>query len=558
MLKKTHRAIPLVLLALLLVIMTACQASTGGGAATTASATTAAAATEAATTTAAAAATTAAATAAQTTAAAAATTAAQTTAAATSEPVRITWINRLPATFVVENNPVVEELGRRTNTIIELEAPPINNYDDRRNIVMASGDIPDIVYGGTGVLYEQWAAEGLILQLDDYLDRMPNVMADLSELELNSARIPSLDYALYSLPRVQTKAVDAIGYRGDWLEALGMDVPQTPSEYAEVVNAMANNDPDGNGIKDTYGLSFQIESLNHRYTTSCFFAPDSVPDENGDYNIIEAKPGYMEYMDWLRGMFEAGGMDPEWYLNERYGESDKFAAGKVGTRILDTTTAHTMDMFTNNDILAAFPTYKHVPGTVLKAEGAERATTYWYPPVWGNWYVSASTKNLDAALALIDYGFTDEGHILLNYGVEGLHYNSIDFDLMYVDRTQTQRDEAGKYASSYLTFRHRSPGDKTWASGETMEQVEEFVKRETAIRDATYHFNYLPSWEAVTPGVSAVDLANADLKAEKDSLITKYISMEISRDELVRFFDERWIPANADKVAAITAAQPNK
>ncbi|MCL2058531.1 MAG: extracellular solute-binding protein, partial [Oscillospiraceae bacterium] len=487
--------------------------------------------------------------------------AAVTTAAAAeagSPPVPITWINRLNATFVVENNPVIDELGRITNTVIDLEAPPINNYDDRRNIVMASGDIPDIIYGGTGVLYEQWAAEGLILQLDEYLDRMPNVLADLSELELNTARIPDLDYGLYSLPRIQTKAVDAIGYRGDWLDRLGMEIPLTAAEFADVAYAMAHNDPDGNGQKDTYGFSFQIETLNHRYTTSCFFAPDSVPDENGEYNIIEAKPGYMDYMDWLRGMFESGAMDPEWYLNERYGEADKFSAGKVGIRALDTTTAHTMDMFTNNDLITAFPGYQHLPGPVLRAEGEARATTYWFPPVWGNWYINANTKNLDAVLALIDFGFTDAGHILTNYGVEGLHYDSIDLDLMIVDRTLEQREEAGKYASSYLTFRHRSPGDKTWSSGNTQEEIEEFVKRETAIRDATYHFDYLPSWEAVTPGVSAVNQAIADLQKERDTMITKYICMEINRDELVSFFDDRWIPANADKVAAITAAQPNK
>jgi hypothetical protein len=55
-----------------------------------------------------------------------------------------------------------------------------------------------------------------------------------------------------------------------------------------------------------------------------------------------------------------------------------------------------------------------------------------------------------------------------------------------------------------------------------------------------------------------VNLANADLDTIRKEMITKYICTEISRDDLVRFFDERWNPAQADKIAAITAAQPNR
>ena len=58
----------------------------------------------------------------------------------------LTAIWRLPATFQVEDNPVIKAWGERTGVTLDLEAPPISNYTDRLNIVMASGDLPDVLY----------------------------------------------------------------------------------------------------------------------------------------------------------------------------------------------------------------------------------------------------------------------------------------------------------------------------------------------------------------------------------------------------------------------------
>lgn len=42
--------------------------------------------------------------------------------------------------------------------------------------------------------------------------------------------------------------------RKDWLDKLGLDVPKTLDDVVEVARAFKNDDPDGNGVDDTWGL----------------------------------------------------------------------------------------------------------------------------------------------------------------------------------------------------------------------------------------------------------------------------------------------------------------
>lgn len=69
-------------------------------------------------------------------------------------------------------------VAEKTGVTLEIEAPPISNYTDRLQLVMASGDLPDIIYTWEfDQNYEKWANDGLILPLDEYIEDYPNLMA---------------------------------------------------------------------------------------------------------------------------------------------------------------------------------------------------------------------------------------------------------------------------------------------------------------------------------------------------------------------------------------------
>ena len=49
--------------------------------------------------------------------------------------------------------------------------------------------------------------------------------------------------------------------RQDWLDNLGLEAPTTIDEFEEVIRAFTEDDPDGNGEKDTYGFTYEGDSI---------------------------------------------------------------------------------------------------------------------------------------------------------------------------------------------------------------------------------------------------------------------------------------------------------
>ena len=54
-------------------------------------------------------------------------------------------------------------------------------------------------------------------------------------------------------PNLTAGGANVMWTRQDWLDALGLDVPRTWDELAEVAKAFVTRDPDGNGENDTIG-----------------------------------------------------------------------------------------------------------------------------------------------------------------------------------------------------------------------------------------------------------------------------------------------------------------
>ena len=90
-------------------------------------------------------------------------------------PITLTVLNRVNAEIVLDDNPMLAAVAEKTGVTLEIEAPPISNYTDRLQLVMASGDLPDIIYTWEfDQNYEKWANDGLILPLDEYIEDYPN------------------------------------------------------------------------------------------------------------------------------------------------------------------------------------------------------------------------------------------------------------------------------------------------------------------------------------------------------------------------------------------------
>ena len=481
-------------------------------------------------------------------------------AALAEDKVTITMIQRLPAAYIVEDNPVIAAWGDRTGVNIEVEAPPISNYSDRLNVVMASDDLPDLIYvQNLNNTYQQWARDGLLLDLTDYLtpEIMPNACKVLTQDELAGCLV---DGRLYSLPRVQTKPLDCITYRGDWLEKLGLEVPKTAQEFADVMLAFAKQDPDGNGIDDTYG--FSIRNFNDRNLIHAFgLRPSDVPDENGEYIVMEGQAGYMAYLTWLRDMYLNGALDPEWYLTQSYEDQDKFFAGKIGALYTDIIINHVTQWAANATFVAVNPEGTVVAGPSLLPDGADQVGVYYAPQVWGAYAINADSEHIEETLRVLDDGYTDECVTLLFKGIEGLTYTSLDPETRVITLTPEQTALAEQWCASYATINYQlSNKDMIIAGGTSTNEIElaNWMAANDFVSSLEYRISYLG--EGAIPGYNdeSTRLTNDGVYSERNEKITQYICGQITEEEMASYLQNVYVPACEPMMNVIRASGINQ
>lgn len=67
------------------------------------------------------------------------------------------------------------------------------------------------------------------------------------------------DDKIYGIPRTTVNLADGYAVRKDWLDKLGISLPEsgyvTTDQLYQILHAFTYDDPDGNGLNDTYGFT---------------------------------------------------------------------------------------------------------------------------------------------------------------------------------------------------------------------------------------------------------------------------------------------------------------
>lgn len=133
------------------------------------------------------------------------------------------------------------------------------NFNDKKTMLMAGGEIPDLVYELDPVNVYNDVDQDFIVELpyETVEKYAPNYYAYLTENYPAAWSYSRYDDANWGLPNLNygNDNPRVHLYRKDWLDKLGLDVPETLEEQHDVLYAFVHNDPDGNGKDDTFGYS---------------------------------------------------------------------------------------------------------------------------------------------------------------------------------------------------------------------------------------------------------------------------------------------------------------
>ncbi|GHV26689.1 sugar ABC transporter substrate-binding protein [Clostridia bacterium] len=337
-----------------------------------------------------------------------------------------------------EGNPVLEAVEALANVDLQITWAPQGDYVQKFNTVLASADLPDIIIVTSGLTtnqtYLDYAAQGIFWDLTDKIAERPLLRDELTTEY--SRTITAVGGRNYLVPFVVASARVAMLYRADWLENLGMEPPTTVAEYYEMVKAFTENDPDGNGIKDTYGFAY-IDDANKELN---FAGLDTLAVANGAPNHwgydAEGKilPYFMfdEYVDTLKlfkDMFDNGYMNNDFALIKGNDKHLPLGEGKAGSMFTSATNSAypggKYDALRDNitptaeiarQYLFTLPSGEQVINSTLSMGG-----------VGGLLITKASVKDEAKVDAILDFleavGDTENGGAkLVSIGVEDLHY----------------------------------------------------------------------------------------------------------------------------------------
>lgn len=239
------------------------------------------------------------------------------------------------------------ELYKEHNIVPEIlyEVDP-SQAKTKLSAAIMSGDYPDLIeadaadyvnYAKTGVIaditeaYEKYATD----ELKQYL------MAD-EGLSLQSCYI---DGKLYGLPKMNSPYdfAPVMFIRQDWLDKLNLEKPQNMEELKKVAIAFTNDDPDGNGKNDTYGLALDgVNILNGSFGDvhpifQCFGAYPGKESltflDDGNGNVIwggEKSEEMKNALTFLNDLYNEGAVTKDFITMDDNTINEEIGSGRCG------------------------------------------------------------------------------------------------------------------------------------------------------------------------------------------------------------------------------------
>ncbi|WP_157950218.1 extracellular solute-binding protein [Vallitalea okinawensis] len=261
------------------------------------------------------------------------------------EPMVIEWLSYNPEAEPEEGAPIVEYIEEKFNVDMQVWFLPREGFDQAINVRIAGGDMPDIFKPKSGSLgnYVKQGVAGEVPK-ETIKEYAPELYATYEELFPDGSNwirtmYEGKNYGYHEISSTGNFP-SLVMWRKDWLENLGYDkAPVTIDEFEEVLQKFADEDPDGNGKKDTYGMSdfamnmvFGAYGVGHLSSMEWFGTNRLLKDGVPTFACIQ--PETKEALATLADWYAKGIIDPEFVTSEHtsghWSESQAFYNGRIG------------------------------------------------------------------------------------------------------------------------------------------------------------------------------------------------------------------------------------
>ncbi len=319
---------------------------------------------------------------------------------------------------------------------------------------LAGRDYPEIMQLNDQQTAQAYIDAGALLSFDDYKDLLPDFFSYYPEYAYDDARSYAADGKMYfftgcgSLPATSNPGMNFI-VRSDLVEEQGWPFVYTASEWLEFFKtAKANHPTTAEGLEtfvdlplgEVWGFNTMFNDCGHPYGNHIYvidWPTYTVSDRWTD-------PVMREFMAFWNQMWREHLLDPECFTDK----CDQMISKSNTTQCLASWYARWLFGNTNQSFIdAGTPEYQYIemPFTVdstrdvpaySAASGGTMATGF------GDVVVTTTCKYPERVMELLNYLHTDEGRILVNWGVEGEDW--------YINPETGKRDATPELVEMYV------------------------------------------------------------------------------------------------------------
>lgn len=439
--------------------------------------------------------------------------------------------------------PIGKALSELTG--IEIEMVHVEN-NTAMSLLIASGELPDIILfnfqsnytGGEakaiedGVIYPL-STEFLAENAPDYL----NVLNSNSDY-MRGSTTPNQD--IYGFTFIIGDEVLKTGYgltvRDDWCKELGIQLPETPEEFYNMLIAFR----DQKGIPSP--LSISSGNLSDLLDRGIITTPFGLVTRDSYLKDKKVHVGYAEeeYKDvlvYLNKLYSEGLLDQNFSTLDTATVNSNILSGQSGVASGALNGGLGTWLQTNKDV----KNYSLAGIHNLVANRGDKALYGHYNTdvVGGTAIITSTSKNKELAAKFLNFGYTESGHMLYNFGVLGESYNMIDGYPTYTDYIMNNGDGLSKQKAmgEYILAYGNGPfvQDRRY-----LEQYADLPEQQEAMKiwmDNDAKLYKIPRISIHAKEISEYSSILSDIKTYRDEMTIKFIRGTESLDNFDTYLD---------------------
>lgn len=351
------------------------------------------------------------------------------------------------------DNEAFQEVQRRLGVTLSIENPPASTDVESFNLMIAGDMLPDIIYSGwngdnqyIGGL-DKYVDDGVILRLNelipqyapDYLAAIETLVSEDEQKEFYTDGGNLVEF--YAISPYEEYCYNGILYRNDWMEELGLENPKTIAQMEAVLVAFKEQ----KGASAPLVLPTNGVDGNGAAIISAWDIGDSFYQKDGVVGYGPIQPGFKEYLAQMADWYAKGLIDPDFATRNEDEYKRLMTTGESGVIIHSPDTVGAW-MSGISKMMGG-----HNPGLTEGQRIEYRLKTYQCRPPYGA-VVTTSCQDVEAALTFLNYGYTEEGSLLYNYGIEGETYEMMDGVPTFTDKMMNNPEYP--VLDAILKFKH--------------------------------------------------------------------------------------------------------